>query len=251
MDDVYLIRGETLSDIADAIRDKTGGTDEIAAGDFAEEIGEIETGGGLPEKGLVFEDYDSDGYPHSARFVGTWTEIPENFCISLFSGDSKGGYPGSFGKYITHIVIPDTVTKINSQAFNMCYALESIEFPDNDLVFVGGVFRNTNSIKEFVFKRNVDSIDAHTFASSGLKRVVFGGDINMINSFTTCSGNELYDFSHCTFIPPLYSVASLAHASGCVIRIPAALSDTTLGEGNGWESETNWCDLTAIVWEVV
>ena len=53
MDDVYLIRGETLSDIADAIREKTGGSDEIAAGDFAEEIGEIETGGLIPQSDFV------------------------------------------------------------------------------------------------------------------------------------------------------------------------------------------------------
>lgn len=32
-----------------------------------------------PAKGLVFGDYDADGYPTTARFVGTWTSIPNGY----------------------------------------------------------------------------------------------------------------------------------------------------------------------------
>ena len=40
----YLIKGETLTDIADAIRAKTGETENIAPGDMPMKIAEIETG---------------------------------------------------------------------------------------------------------------------------------------------------------------------------------------------------------------
>ena len=36
-----------------------------------------------PAKGLVFENYDSDGYPTTARLVGM-TEIPNTYCYNLF-----------------------------------------------------------------------------------------------------------------------------------------------------------------------
>lgn len=49
----YLIEQETLTDIADAIREKTGGTDEIRAEDFADEISEIETGGDIPPEYVI------------------------------------------------------------------------------------------------------------------------------------------------------------------------------------------------------
>ena len=42
----YLIQGETLTGIADAIRAKTGGTAAIKPGDMAAEIRTIEAGGG-------------------------------------------------------------------------------------------------------------------------------------------------------------------------------------------------------------
>ena len=40
----YLIQGTTLSGIADAIRSKSGGSDPIAVEDFADDIGDIQTG---------------------------------------------------------------------------------------------------------------------------------------------------------------------------------------------------------------
>ena len=41
----YLIKGETLTSIADSIRAKTGGTESIMPSEFASEINSIETGG--------------------------------------------------------------------------------------------------------------------------------------------------------------------------------------------------------------
>ena len=35
-------------------------------------------------KGLVFSEYDTDGYPHKAEFVGKWSSIPDYYCNSIF-----------------------------------------------------------------------------------------------------------------------------------------------------------------------
>jgi hypothetical protein len=47
MGNVYLIQEETLTDIADAIREKKDSTDSIAVKDMATEIESIEAGGGI------------------------------------------------------------------------------------------------------------------------------------------------------------------------------------------------------------
>ena len=126
---------------------------------------------------------------------------------------------------------------------------------DGSITFGYEAFYNAN-LAQIICNGDVISSDAfwcgYWAGNTTLKTVIFNANIHAIvdRAFQNRNGVTLYDFSHCTAIPPLYSVASLGHASGCVIRIPAALSDTTLGEGNGWESESNWFDLGNIVWEV-
>lgn len=101
-----------------------------------------------------------------------------------------------------------------------------------DIIKIGNVgFSYPRTVSKVIYEGNVPDIEQNTFANS--------------------SSVTLYDFSHATRIPVLYNVATLGHANGCVLRIPAALSDTTLGVGNGWESAANWSVLTGIVWEVV
>lgn len=199
-----------------------------------------------PEKGLVFGDYDSDGYPHTARFVGTWTEIPQSMFQYTFRKDSNF-------KKIETLNLPVGLRTIKQWGLNNCSALKEINIPSTVQTIGNGAFGYNTDVTRFDIPIGA-TIDAYSFAyCSNLVSVYFLGNINEIpqNAFQNSNKIELYDFSHCTAIPPLYSVASLGHKNGCVIKIPAALSDTTLGVGNGWESATNWVNLTNIVWEVV
>lgn len=220
-----------------------------------------------PEKGLVFGDYDSDGYPHSARFVGTWTGIPNNFLANallnnnLFKNISSLNFPEGitnignkafYSCYVQSYNFPDTLLSVGSETFSYTHA-DSITFPANCAIYGSQALRYSTT-KYLTFSGNVTSIgDNFCRNNSSLLSVVFNGNVSSVpGGFSNqASGAILYDFSHCTAIPPLYSVETLGHAPGCVIRIPAALSDTTLGVGNGWESATNWSALTNIVWEVV
>lgn len=209
----------------------------------------------LPAKGLVFDDYDSDGYPHSAKLLGSWETIQGRMFYYYFSKDKPAWsyYYDTYGKNITHFDIPDTVTEIASGAFGNCSALNTINFPNRAISIADNAFGKCENLSEVKFLDDVTFTGTQVFYwCYHLINVIFSSNVNQITN--RCFENtpvELYDFSHCTAIPPLFSAGSLSHASGCVIRIPAALSDTTLGEGNGWESATNWSALTDIVWEVV
>ena len=269
MSDICTVRKSTLDGIAEAIQSKTGESGRMLPSEMA---GKIEDLPSQPAKGLVFSEYDADGYPHKAEFVGSWTEIPDFFLTNIIRSDA-------LTKNIRVLSIPSTVATIGKYSFTGCYI--------NDIV----IPKSVHTIKNEAFQRVVFNtlsfeagntgveVDSRAFSSisslitltipsfmtiksgattiwgscNNLTTVTFEGNpFNIGNSyFNNCTKVSLYDFSHATAIPSLYSVASLGHASGCVIRIPLALSDQTLGTGNGWESATNWSALTNVTWEAV
>lgn len=210
-----IIDEQNLTDIADAIRTKNGSADTYTPSEMATAITDLPTPTPVT-KGLVFSDYDSDGYPTKAEFVGTWTEIPANFCYYLFT---------YFGKNITSITIPNTVTKLNNQTFRFCAALTSFAFPASLTTLSTNCCANCTAVASVTFNGDVPNLPQSAFAS---------------NTATT-----LYDFSnHTGAIPTLYNVASLGHANGCVIKVPSALLST-------WQTTGNWASLTGVVWQGV
>ena len=209
-----------------------------------------------PIKGVVYGNYDSDGFPNSARFVGEWKSIPSYY---FWNFARKDGTSSSYGKKITTFAIPETVETVGASAFinNTSIVnfgtLEHISEIGNSAFNYCTNFGPSLRLKDNVILGNGSNLGGCFKECFALKSVTFLGNVIAIPSlcFDYCRYIELYDFSHCTAIPNLFNTGALFHKSGCVIRIPAALSDTTLGVGNGWESATNWSALTNIVWEVV
>ena len=76
----YLIQGETLTGIADAIRAKTGSSDAITVGEMATAIGSITSGGSsapVAEKEVNFYDYDGTLlYSYTVEEAQALTELP-------------------------------------------------------------------------------------------------------------------------------------------------------------------------------
>lgn len=196
-----------------------------------------------PEKGFVFGDYDSDGYPTVGRFVGNWTAIPTYFLTASTITEIT--------KKMT-VYINSNIKAIGDSAFRTTNI--NIVF-ERGLETIGlSCFENNNKISNLHIPDTIIEIKTRAFNTlAALKTVSYAGNVpNIANGvFKYSNAVEVYDFSYATAIPTLYDTASLGHANGCVLKIPSALSDTTLGTGNGWESATNWSALTNIVWEVV
>ena len=101
-------------------------------------------------KGLVFSEYDTDGYPHKAEFVGM-TSIYDNYCKYIFSQNQ-------FGKNIVNITIPNTITSIGNKAFSGCSSLTSIEIP-NGVTHIGwNAFKECSSLTSIEIPANVSTI---------------------------------------------------------------------------------------------
>lgn len=105
MSEYYLIKGETLTDMADALREKTGETGTFKTQDFATEIREIEAGGG-----------DLDAF-----IDGTLTEVTSKVT-------SMRDY-AFYRATMTTANFPN-VTTISGNAFTQCSSLTTANFPN-------------------------------------------------------------------------------------------------------------------------
>ena len=105
----YLIQDTTLTGIADAIREKTGGTDPVAVSDMAAQIEGIQAGGGGDDVLNTLID----------RSI---TEISSSSVTSI------GGSAFRSCGALTTVDFP-VATSIRSAAFRSCSALTTVDFP--------------------------------------------------------------------------------------------------------------------------
>ena len=134
-------------------------------------------------KGLVFSEYDTDGYPHKAEFVGTWSSIPKEYCQNVFG-------KSNVYKYLTTVAIPNGVTSIGDYAFNGCSGLASIEIPDSVTNIEGYAFAYCISLTSIVIPNDITNINPNTFSyCSNLTNIVIPNSVTSIvwSTFSGCS----------------------------------------------------------------
>lgn len=253
----YLIKESTLTGIADAIREKTGDSELIALTDMAQEIEDIPQGDADPEKGVVFSEYDGDGYPHSAKIIGfkstpayylqpytnnygahTFLDKIENIIIAD-GVTTIGAYLAQSNTNLKKIYLSNTVSTVGQQAFRNTYGLIELSIGTTNLTwdcyYNGSMMGSENGIS-FIFRNPINSIMVQSPNSHG----GFGSTKAI-----------LYDFSNNGDVITSISAANIGYKDGCIIRVPVA----KLSE---WQSATNWCDLPTdpnesgyVVWEGV
>lgn len=114
----YSIEDTTLINIANAIREKTSNTDTIQVANMADEIGNIKVDTGISKLGQYFSKTLTE---LSAEDFGNLTEISSSF---------ENNY------YLTKVTIPDTITTLGTNAFNMAAYLENLTIPAS-VTFIG------------------------------------------------------------------------------------------------------------------
>ena len=222
------VTGESRTDLTSAVQDLKDGY-----------------GGSTVEKGLVFSEYDSDGYPHKAEFVGSWTSIPESFLAMISTNDFK------FMSNITHIDVPEGVTSIGNGAFRNynSYGLTSISLPST-LTSIGNTgvamaYCTSLEVPSGVTQLVVDSI-ANLYRC---EQLTFLGDITSVARYaferTGQNASTLtIDFSHCTGVPTLENANAFAYTPAKIIKVPQSLL-------SAWQTETNWVGITNVTWQGV
>ena len=90
--------------------------------------------------------------PDGVKIIGKFA-----FCEE----DSK--YNKKYNKYIEEVILPDSVTEIESGAFYGCINLKNIVLPNSVKVIGSGVFFNCISLSRIVLPHKLTVIEHHTF----------------------------------------------------------------------------------------
>lgn len=179
--------GELFTDIADAIREKTGSTEQIVADNFPAEIEAIESGGGV--------DYLEQ------RLNGTLTSYSNSNLTEI----------SDYGMYnctsITSVNVPNIET-IGTSAFRDCTNLQIINVPKLSTI-PNSAFNGCSSLSVFDFS-NITEVGDYAFSSSGLNKAEFANAVELYsNSFSKSTSltsvvapsirlNGTYHFQNCT-----------------------------------------------------
>lgn len=119
-----LIKSETLTDIADAIRERTETTEKINPRDFASHIRTLE----------VIEEYDEAVTVDGGANVVFTDDYTEGYEDGFEAGKSEGGGSGSGSgglidvSKLESVTILDSVPKIEASAFSQFTALKTVIF---------------------------------------------------------------------------------------------------------------------------
>ena len=127
----YLIQDTTLTGIADAIREKTGGTDPVAVSDMAAQIEGIQAGGGGDDVlDALIDRSITEISASSAISIGSYAFYS---CSSLTTVDfpvatSIGTSAFQYCRSLTTANFP-VATSLETSAFQNCSSLTTVDFP--------------------------------------------------------------------------------------------------------------------------
>ena len=161
----YLIQDTTLTGIADAIREKTGGTDPVAVSDMAGKIAEIKAGGGNIDA-LI----DRSITEISSSYAKTIGNSAFQECSNLTTVDfpavtSIGGYAFQGCSSLITVDFP-AVTSIGTYAFQDCSNLTTVDFPAVTSI-TSSAFRTCSSLKSLLLRGNkVCTLSKNVFVST-------------------------------------------------------------------------------------
>jgi hypothetical protein len=92
--------------------------------------------------------------------ANTFTSVPND---AFYNRAPHGNDPKSDYLYLTGVILPDTVTVINNDAFNRCRNIKNVSFP-NVLVTIGGsAFYYCDNIVELTIPGSVTTIRDYAF----------------------------------------------------------------------------------------
>lgn len=232
----YVIEDTTLTNTANAIREKTGGTEPITPSNFATEIEGIQSGGSTVTKGLVINEYDEEGYPIDASIIGI-TELPSYFLYS-YTGRTSGNYTKyGYFKNLNTLKLPENITTIPDYFAYGCSSLNIDKIP-NDVTSIGkyAFFGCSlyNSPKEM--PSSVTTIKENSFAYSSITELtVLSNNLTLIENYAFYQSSiTTIKFPNITSVPTLgTNVFGGSRLSKGGIYVPDDLVES-------FKSATNW-----------
>lgn len=169
---VYTIQEQTLTNIADAIREKTGDTEPIQVGNFADKIGEIETGGELPLS-YILQTYDEAGEQCDVvgiEKLGNYAFYKNTSLISVDISNTTtalGTYCFYGCKNLHTINLPETITEIGYDCFYQS-GIQLTQLPRNIVTIGSSAFYGCQGLTLTNLPENLTEVPEQAFYYSGV-----------------------------------------------------------------------------------
>lgn len=185
-----------LTDVANAIRDKKGTTDNIPASNFDTEIASIETSGGDEEFEPVvsFSNYNSSGYPTKAKInrLNVDDSVPGYL---LNTPTQTSTYNHSILYYLKNIELPETTKRIREYSFYALKNLETINIPNTVTSIADYAFYGDNMLTLTELPISISNFGERCFYSCS--------NINITKIHGTNTSIKTYAFGRCHSITNL------------------------------------------------
>lgn len=167
----YIIKDTTLKGIADAIRAKTGNTDDIPVPDMRSQIDSIPSGGDDETlKSLIDRSITSVEIPSGITTIG-WGAFQS--CTKLKT-----------------VVIPKGIQKFDTISFSGCNSLETVDLPNTLLEIWNNAFSGCSKIASLIIPANLNSLYYGAFQNcTGLTCITFKGTPKLVATtvFNNCT----------------------------------------------------------------
>lgn len=167
---------------------------------------------------------------------------------------------------LKYVVIPNSITSIDTYIFASCYSLKSIAIPSSVTSLSTRAFRDGAALKSITIPSNVSNIDSDAFEGCSVLEAVSGlegitsmnkifrnchnlssfrvpASVTSISSDTFAVGMDsfyLLDCSDCTSIPTAGSNLFGSATDGLIIKVPVALEAD-------WKATSGWSTYASYI----
>lgn len=246
---------DKLTAIADAVREKTGGTDALTLEQMVTEIEGIEAGGGNTEELIPILDGTLTSFtaPEALTKVKDYLFYSSNLVTVDLSKCSCHIEQYAFAscKSLEGVILPDwskatsNHMPFGSRAFQNCSSLKTTTSPYQFMITSGsqGVFQNCTSLEQAIFPNGWFNNAGNVFSGcSSLKLVDIGWGKIAGSMFTNCSELRTLIIRFDRGASELASVGGFSGTpfasggTGGTVYVPSALIES-------YKTATNWSTL--------
>ena len=153
---------------------------------------------GIPTKGIIFSDWNNNGYPTSAEIVGL-TQTPYGY-LQLYQANSSS----YFNSYITNVVLPNNLTYLADYTFRNNSNLVNINLPDSLTTMGDSCFQNCSKLELSTLPSNLTGTIG-SYAFRGCNKITFDklpNNVTILGTqcFRECSNIKKMSMPSITFI---------------------------------------------------
>lgn len=174
----YLIQDNTLTNIANSIRAKTGSTSAISVSDMATQIDSISSGGNDELISFI------EGTTSDLIIPNGCTKIRDYYCKNV-SGASSNTWI-----LLSSITFPSGLIEIGKSAFSGQTQLTSLDLPDSLKVIDSDAFWGCSGITNLDLSLNLETIGARAFFGHSAETLEIPSAVKSIST-ASLSGESL------------------------------------------------------------